>query len=77
MVRTSRLGALVTILALGLPAAAAAQTRAPREGEVATDPIRCWWKTDRTAIRVGEPFSLVLTCATIETTAVTVVPAVN
>ncbi len=77
MVRTSRLGALVVILALGLPAAAAAQARAPREGEVATDPIRCWWKTDRTAIRVGEPFSLVLTCATIETTAVTVVPVVN
>jgi hypothetical protein len=58
-------------------AAAVAQPRAPREGEVATDPIRCWWKTDRTAIRVGEPFSLVLTCATIETTGITVVPVVN
>jgi hypothetical protein len=54
-----------------------ASAKAPREGEVASDPIRCWWKTDRTAIRVGERFQLVLTCAVIETTGVTVVPAVN
>ena len=53
------------------------QARAPREGEVASEPIRCWWKTDKTAIRVGERFALVLTCAVIETTGVTVVPAVN
>ena len=49
----------------------------PAAGEVASEPIRCWWKTDRTAIRVGERFQLVLTCAVIETTGVTVVPAVN
>jgi hypothetical protein len=48
-----------------------------RPGETATDPIRCWWKADRTAVRVGERFTLVLTCAVIETTATTVVPAVN
>jgi hypothetical protein len=54
-----------------------AQPRAPREGEVASAPIRCWWKTDKTAIRVGERFTLVLTCGVIETTGVTVVPAVN
>jgi hypothetical protein len=56
-----------------------AQTPAarPAAGEVASDPIRCWWKTDRTAIRVGERFQLVLTCAVIETMGVTVVPAVN
>jgi len=56
---------------------ASARASAPREGEVASDPIRCWWKTDRTAIRVGERFQLVLTCAVIETAGVTVVPAVN
>lgn len=77
MVRTLKLGAVVTLLALSLPAGLSAQTPGPREGEVATDPIRCWWKTDRTAIRIGEPFSLVLTCATIETGAITVVPVVN
>ena len=72
----------VVALAIGCAAGTAiAQTaapaRAPREGEVAADPIRCWWKTDKTAIRVGERFKLVLTCAVIESSAVTVVPAVN
>src|SRR5262245_41522108 len=38
---------------------------APKEGEVQSDPIRCWWKADRAAVRVGERFGLVLTCATI------------
>jgi hypothetical protein len=62
-----------------LASVAAAQTTAsgPREGEVASDPIRCWWKADRTAVRVGERFGLVLTCSVIETAAITVVPALN
>jgi hypothetical protein len=51
--------------------------RGPRPGEVESDPIRCWWKTDRSAIRVGERFTLVLTCGVIETTTIKVVPAVN
>ena len=38
-------------------------------GEVESDPIRCWWKTDRTAVRVGERFGLTLTCGVIETRA--------
>jgi hypothetical protein len=54
-----------------------APSRAARPGEVQSAPIRCWWKTDRTAIRVGERFTLVLTCGVIETTGITVVPAVN
>lgn len=55
-----------------------AQTkRAPRAGEVETDPIRCWWKADRSAIRVGEQFTLVLTCGVIEASTIKVVPAVN
>jgi hypothetical protein len=64
-------------IALGCAGAAGAQTRAPREGEVASDPIRCWWKADTTAIRVGERFGLVLTCGVIETSTITVVPNVN
>jgi len=58
---------------------ARAQTAAPgpRAGEVESDPIRCWWKADRTAVRVGERFGLVLTCAVIETGPITVVPALN
>src|SRR6185436_2914889 len=55
-----------------------AQTkRAPRPGEVESDPIRCWWKADRGAIRVGERFTLVLTCGVIETSTIKVVPTVN
>ncbi len=63
------------------PSAPAIRPRQPatavREGEVQSDPIRCWWKTDRTAVRVGERFTLVLTCGVIETAGITVVPAVN
>ena len=61
------------------PAAAQepAGRRAPGPGEVETDPIKCWWKADRTAVRVGERFVVVLTCGVIETGPVRVVPAVN
>jgi len=38
------------------------------------DPIQCWWRTSTGAVRVGEPFSAVLTCAVLETTDVKVVP---
>ena len=62
---------------LGVAPAAAQTKRAPRAGEVESDPIRCWWKADRSAIRVGERFTLVLTCGVIETSSIKVVPAVN
>ena len=67
-----RLWAVIAFtLSLGVPAAG--QTPG-REG-VETDPIRCWWKTSVPAVRVGEPFSVVLTCAVVETDVVTVVPS--
>jgi len=62
---------------LGITPGYAQTKRAPRTGEVESDPIRCWWKADRSAIRVGERFTLVLTCGVIETTGIKVVPAVN
>ena len=40
---------------------------------VQTDPLQCWWRTSSGAIRIGEPFSVVLTCAVLETDTVTVV----
>jgi hypothetical protein len=40
---------------------------------VQTDPLQCWWRTSAGAIRVGQPFTLVLTCAVLETDAATVV----
>jgi len=54
-----------------------ARQAGPRPGEVETAPIRCWWKTDRTSIRVGERFNLTLTCSVIETRSVTVVPTLT
>jgi len=64
-----------------LSAPVGAQTTAARgkgkEGEVQSDPIKCWWKADRTAVRVGERFGLVLTCAVIEAGPITVVPVLN
>ena len=47
--------------------AAAAQT-------VQTDPLQCWWRTSTGAVRIGEPFTVFLTCAVLETDEVTVVP---
>lgn len=41
---------------------------------VAVDPIRCWWKTNVGAVRIGETFSLILTCAVLQNDAVQVVP---
>ena len=59
------------------PAGPAIAPRAAKPGEVESDPIRCWWKADRTSVRVGEKFGLVLTCSVIETGPVTVVPVLN
>jgi hypothetical protein len=59
------------------PKAAPAVKQPPRPGQVESDPIRCWWKTDRTSVRVGEPFGLTLTCGVIETGPITVVPALT
>jgi hypothetical protein len=64
--------AMAVLLAAGAPLAAA-----QGQGEVASDPIRCWWKTAATAVGVGERFALLLTCGVIETKTVTVVPSVN
>src|SRR3954462_5238983 len=63
MLRNIGLG--LTLL-LGAAAAAGAQT-------VQTDPLQCWWRTSAGAIRVGEPFTVVLTCAVVETDAAIVV----
>ena len=39
-----------------LPLAARAQAQTPPAGaSVEADPVRCWWRTDRAAIRMGEP----------------------
>jgi hypothetical protein len=61
-----RVPVLLLLLLLGSRIAAAQ--------DVQTDPLQCWWRTSAGAVRVGEPFSVVLTCAVLETEAATVVP---
>src|SRR5471030_325141 len=63
MFRNSVLG--FWLVAMGATAAAA-QT-------VQTDPLQCWWRTSAGAVRVGDPFAVVLTCAVLETDQVSVV----
>ena len=58
------------VLTIALVAAIAPIARAQT---VQTDPLQCWWRTSAGAVRVGEPFTVVLTCAVLETDAATVV----
>jgi hypothetical protein len=57
---------LIALGMLSTVAPLAAQT-------VQTDPLQCWWRTSSGAIRVGQTFQVVLTCAVLETEAATVV----
>ncbi len=41
----------------------------PAAQDVEVDPVSCWWRTAAAAVRVGEPFSLQLTCSGLETDA--------
>ena len=61
-----RTGLLFVLLMIGASRASAQATRS-------ADPLQCWWRTSAGAIRVGEQFSIVLTCAVLETEAATVV----
>lgn len=60
-------------LALCLCPHAAAQTRDAQSA--AAEPVRCWWRTSSGAVRIGEVFSVVLTCAVVQTEALTAVPS--
>jgi hypothetical protein len=48
-------------------------TNRTNPSEVVLPPIECWWKTDRSAVRVGENFTLTMTCAVLDTERVKVV----
>ena len=63
---------------LATAGAAGAQTPATPPPDAITnvevDPIRCWWRTTKGEVRIGEQFELWLTCAVLENEAVQVVP---
>ncbi|MGE3509124.1 MAG: hypothetical protein AB7N65_09610 [Vicinamibacterales bacterium] len=62
---------LMSLATLHSPRAALAQPGSrPGElppGMVEVDPLECWWRTSVATIMVGQPFTLVLTCAVVET----------
>jgi hypothetical protein len=55
-------------------AMATSPSTAAATSTIESEPIRCWWKTDKTAVHVGERFVLALTCSVIEAGRATVVP---
>jgi hypothetical protein len=59
-----RLGTVALAVACAVPLSAQ---------DVETDPIECWWRSSAGAVRAGEAFSVVLTCAVVENDAVKVV----
>src|ERR1700758_5355644 len=71
----------MTAKRIAVPAAACAFVALAASGVTAqqqtqttkADPIQCWWRTSAGAVRVGETFSAVLTCAVLETPDVKVV----
>ena len=76
-----RVGAAVMLAVWGawLGTAAAAQTpsNGPDLGGIEANPIACWWRTDKSAVHIGERFTLTLTCRIAETSALTVAPNVS
>lgn len=50
------------------------QGGATAAGNVENDPIRCWWRTNTGAVRIGETFTVTLTCAVLESELVQVIP---
>src|SRR5918996_4776107 len=49
------------MMALLLIAAMALQTQ-----NVEVEPVTCWWRTSATSVRVGEPFTVILTCSLLQ-----------
>jgi hypothetical protein len=42
----------------------------PATQDVEVEPVTCWWRSSVSAVRVGQPFSVILTCSALETDAV-------
>jgi hypothetical protein len=70
----SRLTTRFAAWALLAPAVVVAQGTQNATDNVTLAPIECWTRTSTKAVRVGELFDVVLTCAVIETASTTVVP---
>jgi hypothetical protein len=73
-----RLCALAIVLTYGMLAGkpVAAQTRVPETqgNEASADTIKCWWRADKSAVEIGERFTVTLTCGVTEAPRARVVP---
>jgi hypothetical protein len=61
--------------ALAAPLASAQSTQIASSAAaetMAVEPITCWWRTDKPAVRMGEPFTVVLTCSVLDEPSVSV-----
>jgi hypothetical protein len=70
--RVRRVRQVLVLLVCALPAVGVAQSTQQQQN-VEVDPVQCWWRTSTPSVRIGEPFSLHLTCAALETDAATAV----
>lgn len=69
----TRLGALVAGIGLGIGLVIGLGMASPAAAANDDEPLRCWWRTSVSAVKVGEPFTLVLTCAALQTESTTAV----
>jgi hypothetical protein len=65
---------LLSLVVLSTAAFAGQGDGAMTQTPTLTQPLLCWWRTSTGAVRIGEVFSVVLTCALLETPELTVVP---
>jgi hypothetical protein len=72
--RTWCLGVGRWALGVVIVSSSVALAQPPATENVTLAPIECWTRTSTNAVRVGELFDLVLTCAVVETESTTVVP---
>ena len=69
--RRHELAARAAVLALAVVVLAPASAGAQDTAEV--DPLQCWWRTSASAVRIGEVFSVVLTCGVLDVPSATAV----
>jgi hypothetical protein len=72
-----RLHRAALAVALGIGTGVMAAQSVPAAGDAGSNAMTCWWTADKSAVRIGEPFTLTLTCRVMETNTAAVVPNVS
>jgi hypothetical protein len=61
-----RRSVLLTVMVCGTSFGTSLNAQPASAANAAADSIKCWWKTDKDAVLVGEQFALTLTCGVVE-----------